>query len=652
MKVSKERKEALQIINFVLDRGAVTASIIADSVGVSEKTIRKRISYANDILKENDAGVLVARPGMGIALSGDIEQRERALDLVTDQKREEFSGNKDRMVEILRVILGSIHRDSITLNQVADKIYTSAPTVAKEIKECKKWLKGFNIHLSTVQNKGIEINFQELDYRQAMKEFICKLCDPAQINQEMKGFFPEIDVEMIRESLIWVENEWNFHLTDTSFSEIFTYICIATFENYRHMHELIVDIDNEEIKHYNEFNFAEKVYSQVNRHLGLVNRDNEIFYLTIQILCSQVISSANTDPVSMMQKYDQKLREFVSKTILVVSGVLNIDLTGDERLHTGLLHHIRALIFRLKYGQALDTTVQPYIRKNFITTLRVTWLVSTLFEEYFHLSIGDDELSYIALYIQSAIDCSQRPVDAVLVSDQNMSITRLIHDRLLHTSKDIARIDDVSVHQFLQHRYRDAELVLSLTPLDIDDDRVLVLKDPFEENNADRIHDKIITLKEHKRSHQRHFDSICHQLFEPDLMMAHAHYTDKNELLFDMCKLLENKGYVSHNYYPSVIKRENVANTAIGGCVAIPHGDMTYTNESKIVVATLDEPIAWGDEKVDVVFLLNVLMKSEAEVYKWQAFYKQFIQLTDSKEELTNMKYFDDPVDLFCYLIQ
>ncbi len=652
MKEVKERKEALQIIGLVLNHGSATASMIAENVGVSEKTIRKRISYANDILRDNDAGMLIARPKIGIVLNGNQDQRGKAFDLIYTKKDDSRDESNERMLETLRIVLRSVHRDTITINHISEELYMSPPTAAREIKECRKWLSGFNIDLNSVRNKGLEIRCTEPDYRQAMKEYVCKFCDSSEIDRELRFFFPEINIDLIRESLIWVENEWNLILTESSFAEILTYLCIATFENVRKKHELKLDLPEEDVCRYNEYNFAEKVFRKVNDHLGLLTREEEIRYLTIQILCSKVISSAGADPINMVREYDQKLRDFVKRTITVVSDVLNTDLSGDERLYEGLLNHIRALIFRLKYGQTIDTTVNSYIRENFITTLKVSWLVSTLFEEYFSLSIGDDELSYIALYIQTAIDCSRRPAEAVLVTDQNSSVTRLIHDRILHTSMDIGKIEDVTVHQFLKSRCPSAELVISLVPLERKDERILVLKDPFHEKNREMIHEKLMELRARRQGEKPHFTSVCHRLFEPDLMMTAVHYENKEELLYDMCSLLENKGYVSHEYYASVIKREGAANTAIGGDVAIPHGDMSFTNESKIVVAVLDQPIDWGDEKVDVVFLLNILMKSEAEVSRWQAFYRQFISLTDSHEAIVRMKKCSNPVELYCYLMQ
>jgi activator of the mannose operon (transcriptional antiterminator) len=66
----------------------------------------------------------------------------------------------------------------------------------------------------------------------------------------------------------------------------------------------------------------------------------------------------------------------------------------------------------------------------------------------------------------------------------------------------------------------------------------------------------------------------------------------------------------------------------------------------------LDEPIDWGTEKVSVIFLLNILMKNENEINKWQEFYRQFIKLTESEENVDRLVGFQNEVDLYYFLIQ
>ena len=149
-----------------------------------------------------------------------------------------------------------------------------------------------------------------------------------------------------------------------------------------------------------------------------------------------------------------------------------------------------------------------------------------------------------------------------------------------------------------------------------------------------------------------HFHAACHQLFEPDLIFVHQKVKDKAELLNLIGKKLVKKGYVTNKYIQTVFDRENITPTSIGNGVAIPHGDQNEINEAKVAIATLQEPILWDSEKVDVVFLLVVKMSNEFEANRTQMFYKQYIKLVDSDEKVNILRSIESNVDFYTYLVQ
>lgn len=45
-----------------------------------------------------------------------------------------------------------------------------------------------------------------------------------------------------------------------------------------------------------------------------------------------------------------------------------------------------------------------FIKKEYKNVFRASWAISILFEEYYGLQITEDEIGYIVLYIQAAIE--------------------------------------------------------------------------------------------------------------------------------------------------------------------------------------------------------------------------------------------------------
>lgn len=211
----------------------------------------------------------------------------------------------------------------------------------------------------------------------------------------------------------------------------------------------------------------------------------------------------------------------------------------------------------------------------------------------------------------------------------------------------------VSTHDFRIRDYPDAGIILAAGKLDETIPDVIQI-DPFlTERSLQDLNHKIRRHSSAKLQRKTPFDSICHTLFEPDLIFTNIKVSDKDELLKMLCRQLEHKGYVTQRYVRTVLERENSTTTSIGNSVSIPHGDQLEINEGKVVIATLEKPILWsGNDEVDVVFLLAVRMKTDFEIQKTQQFYKQYVKLVDTDANVKLLKQFDSNIELYKYLVQ
>ena len=313
--------------------------------------------------------------------------------------------------------------------------------------------------------------------------------------------------------------------------------------------------------------------------------------------------------------------------------------------------HLRPTIFRLKYNRSANNELTGYIKNEYTTTFRVSWLISVLFEEYFNLKITEDELSFITIYIQSALERNSKPISAILVSNASNGINQMICDKLRRNCDEIKKIHVQSMHDFSLARCKD-DLILTTKNLHSEDDRIVEIDDWLSDSNLNCVKDKIKELSVQKQDRPARFNAICHELFEPDLIFCHLKVKDKKSLLSMLCNKLVDKGYVTKKYFKTVMERENMTPTSIGNGVAIPHGDTQEVNTAKIVIATLDKPILWDSKYVDVVFLLVVKFSTDFEIRRTQQFYKQYIKLVDGDEQVSILRGFTSNIDFYRFLIQ
>ena len=634
----------------------LTINQISQQIGLSEKTVRLKIDNINVFLSENNLGEIVKKRRTGVWLNCTNEQKmEINRCVLNNELMEHLQNDNSRMYIALKYILTYSKHNKVTTSKLAQEMYLSIPTTLKIITDCKEWLKLFNINLKVVRNKGFELDCDESQYRIALKHFVLKLVSDDPIDTRLNYFMPGTDFNQLKKFILNTEKQWDISFAEESFNEIYVFLCICISRVLASSKNNVIIPENElrMLQTYNEYRFSETLLKKANEHLNLKIDAHEIGFLSIPILCSKMIDPGyNVSTADIITQYDNKLREFVSVIISVVSEVLNVDLSNDETLFYGLLLHLKPAIFRLRYERPQSNKLKRYIKTEFKNAFRVSWLISVLFEEHFNLTVTEDELSYITLYIQSALERNEKPVKALLVTRTSMGVNQMLADKITRNFTQIQCIKVVSVHDFKIDNYKDMDLILTTDSLKLNIKKIIEIDDLLSESSIKTIKTAIRDVNTNKNLVLNNFNSICHSLFEPGLIFTNLDIDNKQDILKYMCNGLVEKGYVTKKYLKTVLDREKATSTSIGNMVAIPHGDQVEINEAKVVIATLKNPIKWDEDDVDVIFLLVVKMTNEFEIQKTQQFYKQYINIVSTDVDINLLRMFDNSIDFYKFLVK
>ena len=97
-----------------------------------------------------------------------------------------------------------------------------------------------------------------------------------------------------------------------------------------------------------------------------------------------------------------------------------------------------------------------------------------------------------------------------------------------------------------------------------------------------------------------------------------------------MCR----EGYADEGYVGSVFDRESISDTSVGNSVAIPHAFGGHILKQGIGLMTLQKPIAWGEEKVQLIFMLALNPNGEINV---QDIFGELLDLTKDYKSIENI---------------
>ena len=249
-----------------------------------------------------------------------------------------------------------------------------------------------------------------------------------------------------------------------------------------------------------------------------------------------------------------------------------------------------------------------------------------MFEEYYGLQLTEDEVGYIVLYIQSALERIKRHFNVLLIADFSRGHAQLLTERLKKSISEIKEIRVMSMHDFKLYGDKTSDVIITQKELDVKDSRIIVIPNLLSDSGIVSLREQINVVLKSRDEKVTSFSPECYPLLDPDLIFVHQKYEDKESLLSFMSSAMAKRGYVSTNFFETVMEREKATTTSIGNNISVTHGAQSEVIEPKLSIAVLDKPIRWNDDEVDLVFLLGFKMTTPEEIKRIQYLYKFLIQ--------------------------
>src|SRR5699024_10312170 len=116
--------------------------------------------------------------------------------------------------------------------------------------------------------------------------------------------------------------------------------------------------------------------------------------------------------------------------------------------------------------------------------------------------------------------------------------------------------------------------------------------------------------------------------FRKELMFLRKNFHSKEETLKFLSEIAFKKGLVDDTLLDAIYKREEVAPTAFGNFVAIPHPITPESQETFLSICTLEKPILWKKKPVQLVCLLCVKKESTEDL---QSMYELLGEVINNK---------------------
>lgn len=589
----------------------LTAGFLAQKYEVSIRTVQSDLTAIKEELEGLDFLALEAIPSKGNHIEIYDEQKLqeylRALQQAPDL--DQLNSRETRMKRIIAILFCT--KKSITVQHLADRLFISKSTCMNDLKIVKATLKRYHIEILHHSQSGLSVKGNEVAIRKCISveniEIFNAYNDFTTIGQEPVKF------RKIGDILVNLFTEYHYRISDVALQNLIVHIDI--FIRRIDMGFITEKVQDKELEKdmSQEFEMSRKLFEECNRVFQTPVMEAEIDHLAIYLRGK----SNYSDDSYITQEID----EFVLETLTSIKQRFGIDFIDNMQLRVSLSLHLIPLLTRLKYNMQLKNELLSSMRKSFQVALDIASSFSYRIQERFGYALIEDEISYLAIYFNSALDTQsdhEGTNKVLIISSLKRSETLLLRERINSwfssaiselVVEDIYHLKELEVQAFdvicttekNQFVSNGLAILISQFPSDDDYRKIKMALDGFDGKG------EILSL------------------FKESMTFV-GKAKDKQTVMHKLCHLIEDEECEKKTLEEEVAKREAMGGTYFGNMIAMPHPMYPVTHQTQIAVALLENEIAWDDygNKAKIILLISI-QKNNPKAYKIWSYVTEFI---------------------------
>ncbi|WP_433638369.1 BglG family transcription antiterminator [Kluyvera georgiana] len=467
MNVLNQRQ--IQLINLLAGENEwLPANRAAEILKISVSTLRRDVDTINDFYHNKDHKI-DSKPGLGLKLVGD-----KAFSLPHtpgDNAVQSILKNK-RLIGITTDLL-TLSPAPQSINELAEKYFISRSSIVTDLRKIEVWIASFDLKI-VKNHTGTFIKGSDFNIRMALKDIITySVLNNYQMTDSRIDRFSR--VQLIKEfgkqnvancmTLISIiEDELQCSICEPYYTNLFSHLLVtirrAKNQHQEHCQDDYVRAENK------EWHIAEKAIEWLEAEYNIALPTIEVSYIYQYIVSSGIHSTTLSTDEHIYTGH--KAGDYSELLIKAVSASLNIDLSYDQVLRHALISHIKPMLNRLTYNIIIHNPLLDEIRQELASVFAaVKMAVDNINNELNLLSASDDEVAYLTVYIQAAIEKIKVSKKIILVCSSGIGTSQLLYSRIKRAFPEWDIVDIVPgarLKEVLQQKACD--LIISTIRLD------------------------------------------------------------------------------------------------------------------------------------------------------------------------------------------
>lgn len=605
-----------RILKMISDVEYITATKLAENLGIGVKTVRTRIKELNLILKKESVQIL-SKPRYGYFIE---ENRKSEIREILAKEKEEGvaipSTTNERMNYLLAYLLNQ--KEYVKADDLCDFLYISKGTLTNTLRQVEEIYRKYHIQIEKKPNYGIKVKGREFDIRQCMMDVFVKKDGLEGIGRQRQTEEIQTLGRMVYQGI----QKYGIEFSEIAYNDFVEHIYIAL---RRIRQQQFVEL--EEIPQIGEVErrFIEELVEQIETCYTITFPKKEKDYLAVQLAGKQVAKNGGTANVNFV--IQSELDELVEKMLEMLYREVQIDFRGNLELRMALNRYLVPLSIRLKYHIFLRNPMLEEIKSNYIFAYTIATQSSAVLKEYYGCEISEDEIGELAEIFELALEQrnNEKPKFSILiVCASGKSSSQLLKYRYSQEFKEyIQDIYVCNLYEVEDFAFEKIDYIFATVPI------TCPVPVPILEVSSFLKETDVAAVRKLFEQESRDF---LRKYYRQELFFTDIQGTTREEVLMELCTRMAEKipqfvvsekvgvtekGDKARMLYDAVVRREILSPTDYGNLVAIPHPDRAFLPETYVAVAVLERPVFWSREEVQVIILTVIGSEEDADIQKF-----------------------------------
>ncbi len=624
-----------------------TTAQIAAQLKVSSRTVKTDIKRINAELEKYSCSIQT-KQGVGLWLNceGDGEQFLRTI-LYGEQDNSYIAQDVRKYYLAVELLLQNRYT---SMEAIASKFYVSKGTAVNDFRELEEegFWKKFGLTFIKKVKYGIRVEGSETQIRLAATDALKRTTrrDGRMSGGRIQMVFEHVDLGQIRECIQRTEERFRYVLTDVSFDEFLIQLAVMG-------ERLLGGCPMEEMEEPPEEEERIELVVQYLRNLleKLVEvevPDSEKNYLKT---CMQGlryhVPMIREQERSKIRERSPEMFDYMIELLQRVDERYLLELAGDDELAYSMFEHLECMVYRIRSKMFAANPILDSIKKEMFFEYDIASYLAAKFSRKYKIEVTEEEIGYIAFHIGASIERSRQRkrqnYRVTVVCMTGVGTSQFISMKLKRLFAELEIVQILSGKQAGMLKPDMQDFVISTVPLEVNVEEIPVIyvSSVLNEQDVKKIQEYI----QQKRGARDGKNISCPHLkkyFHKEITILGCDLRSREEAIELLGGRMQREGYASEGYIASVLEREKLSETAVGGLIAIPHAFGDYIRKQGIGFMTFQKPVTWGSEKVQMVLMLALKANEKNE---FQEIFGEVLELTrDPKfvEQILKVKKFSE----------